>query len=149
MSEIEKLTDQIDRLLVERNVSVGSEYEDGYENGYEAGLLAARELSAAYEEAQRVQMDNIGAVMGRLLKVDTDAQKQVEDARFGLSRNVLDLIQPRPEQTLAEIVAEVVKEFRRTAVVSAKHVCECGCEDSPVEVRDDISSIIQDLKKLL
>lgn len=41
---------------------------------------------------------------------------------------------------------ETLLEVRRLAKA---HVCGCDCEGSLAEMRDDISSIIQDLKKLL
>ena len=77
--------------------------------------------------------------------------KQIEDARFELSRGVLDLIAVRPEQTLAEIVAEVIKEFQRTATVGEEHVCECDCESAEGlgDVRKGIEAVIDDLKGLL
>lgn len=73
--------------------------------------------------------------------------KQIEDARFELSRGVLGLIAVRPEQTLAEIVAEVVKEFQRTAPGGEGHVCE-STEDLG-DVRKGIEDVINDLKGLL
>lgn len=97
MAEIEKLTDQIDRLLAENNaVQAYAEYEDGYE----AGLLAARALAATHAEAQREVVEGLAATF-------VAQAKEIEDARQELSRGVLDLIVARPEQTLAEIVTEV------------------------------------------
>lgn len=75
MTEPIKLTDQIDRLLAEHR------YEDAgpWYDGREETLLEVRKLAAAHAEMQSEQVDNIAAVMARLLKENTALQKQIEE----------------------------------------------------------------------
>ncbi len=82
-----------------------------------------------------------------------DLRKQIEDARFELSRGVLNLAVPRPEQTLAELVTEVVEEFQCTAVVGEceDHVCECDCDEDKLgwSQREEVRNAISILEGLL
>lgn len=140
MTELRKLTDQIDQLLAEHRY----EDEGAWYDGREETLVEVRKLAAAHQEAQRKVVDELAAIFVEQAKV-------IEDARFELSRGVLDLIQPRPEQTLAEIVAEVVK-FKATDCRECEaHVCECDCDSTEDlwEVREGVKGIIKDLKGLL
>ena len=135
MAEPIKLTDQIDRLLAEHR------YEDAgpWYDGREETLLEVRKLAEDHAEAQR-KVEELAATF-------VVQAQETEDAREELSRGVLDLIMARSEQTLAEVVAEVVKEFQRTAIVGEEHVCE-SAEDLK-ELRSGIEDLISDLKGLL
>lgn len=75
--------------------------------------------------------------------------KQIEDARFELSRGVLGLTVPRPAQTLAETVTEVVEEFKSTTTVGDGHKCVCGEDELSWAQREDIRSAIDTLEGLL
>lgn len=140
MSEMRKLSDQLRQMRDE-----GIEGEaGGYVDGYWSAGRDAIELALAHEAAQREAVDELAVTfVGRA--------KEIEDARFELSRGVLGLIQPRPEQTLAEIVAEVVK-FKATDCRECEaHVCECDCDEDELSwaQREDIRGVINTLKGML
>lgn len=82
-----------------------------------------------------------------------DLRKQIEDARFELSRGVLNLVVPRPEQTLAELVAEVVEYKKQVyeCVECEDHVCECDCDEDKLgwSQREEVRNAISILEGLL
>lgn len=142
MGDLVKLTDQIDQLLAQNTVAQGRGGES-YSDGWDDALLEARALAKAHAKVQREVVEGLAATF-------VAQTKEINDARQELSRGVLDLLVARPEQTLAEIVTEVVKEFRRTAIVGEEHVCACDCKSAEelTEVRGSTEDAINSLKGL-
>lgn len=141
---------EIDKLLAEDN-SAQERAGESYSIGWEEALLKARKLALAYVKHRQGLDIGCSTLIHQLMEENAVLLKQVEEARFELSRGVLDLVVPRPEQTLAEIVAEVVKEFGRTAVAGGEHVCECDCDEDALSwaQREEIRGVINTLKGML
>ena len=91
------------------------------------------------------------------LAEDLDAVlAEVEEARFELSRHLLDLVTPRPTQTLGEIVKEAIKEYQdleKRIEEFEDHDCEeeCGCDEDELSFanREIIRNVISDLGDML
>lgn len=104
--------------LIERIDKLGEEVEGhgGFPDGYHEALDDVKEVVREYQ-------DQVNEAISKRLKV-------IGDARFELSRHVLDRVVATG--TLPEIVKEVIEhhsQFKQELSEEQNHVCECDCDD--------------------
>lgn len=101
---------QVDEMR-SRDVGPGAEADGWYAALDEVKALARVDAARHHNRAL-----SQAALCAALVKENTALREQAESARFELSRGVLDLVVPRPETSLGEVVAESVEE-----VLNLKH----------------------------